>query len=52
VSAFGTQNMKTAKTKQFLKMHYREILQEINFSQLTIEDVKLKTKNNAYLVNY
>jgi hypothetical protein len=36
--------MNTAETKHLLKMQDREILQGINFSQLTIEDVKFKTK--------
>jgi hypothetical protein len=44
VSACGTQNRNTAEAKKLLKMHYMEILQEMNFSELTIKDVKLKTK--------
>jgi hypothetical protein len=44
VSACGTQSLNTAETKQLLVMHYREILQDMNFSELTLYVVKLKTK--------
>jgi hypothetical protein len=39
-SVCGTQNLNTAETKQLLKLHHRKILQEMNFQELAIEDVK------------
>jgi hypothetical protein len=42
LSIWGTQNPNTVETKRLVKIGPSKIVQELDFPELTVEDVKLK----------
>ena len=47
MSAGGTQNLKTIKKKKGREKTLEEIVQELNFPELTVGDIKLKIKTTT-----
>ena len=40
----NTKNLNTTETKQLVKMHCRVLCRELNFPELTVEEIKFKIK--------